>query len=196
VHLPSFVNLIPFPPHFMKTLTYSWRPSWTSSTHLLPLALYHMIWRLLLSNLCWKSHHLTKIFLKTTAPFLTFHFCPKSLKKVVFHKPLSSLQENNLSNPFQSACWAGHSTETILLHILNSILSALDNDNISVPLLDLSAAFDTNDHQVLLFCLNSVFGILSTVFQWFQSYLSEISPLQWVTHHHHSSCTVCLRAHY
>ena len=33
------------------------------------------------SNLCWKSHHLTNIFWKTTIPFLTFHFCPKSLKK-------------------------------------------------------------------------------------------------------------------
>ena len=50
-----------------------------SSTHLLPLALFHVIWRQPSSNLCWKSHHLTKIFWKTTAPFLTFHFCPKSL---------------------------------------------------------------------------------------------------------------------
>ena len=50
-----------------------------------------------------------------------------------------------------------------MLHIVNDFLSALDNDNISVLLLwDLSAAFDTIDHQILLFRLNSVFGIQST----------------------------------
>ena len=71
-------ELDPIPTRFfMKTLTSSCRPSRTSSTHLLPLALYHMIWRQPSSNLCWKSHHLTKIFWKTTIPFLTFHFCPK-----------------------------------------------------------------------------------------------------------------------
>ena len=61
-----------------------------------------------------------------------------------------------------------------MLHIVNDILSALDNDNISVLLLlDLSAAFDTLDHQILLSRLNSVFGIQSTALQWFQSYLSD-----------------------
>ena len=54
----------------------------------------------------------------------------------------------------------GCSTETVLLRIVNDILFALDNDNISVLLLlDLSAAFDTLDHQILLSRLNSVFGI-------------------------------------
>ena len=61
-----------------------------------------------------------------------------------------------------------------MLHIVNDILSALDNDNISVLLLlDLSAAFDTIDHQILLSRLNSVFGIQSTALQWFQSYFSD-----------------------
>ena len=105
---------------------------------------------------------------------LTFHFCRNKLEKVVLHKLLSHLQENNLSNPFQSAYRAGHTTETVLLRIVNDILSALDNDNISfLFLLDLSAAFDTVDHQILLCRLNSVFGIQSTALQWFQSYLSD-----------------------
>ena len=78
------------------------------------------------------------------------------------------------NDSFQSAYRAGHSMETVLLHIVNDILSALDNDNIFVLLLlDLSAAFDTTDHQILLSRLNCVFGIQSTAFQWFQSYLSD-----------------------
>ena len=63
-----------------------------------------------------------------------------------------------------------------LLHVVNDILSALDNDSISVLLLlNLSAASDTTDHHILLSCLNSVFGIQSTALQWFHSYLSDIS---------------------
>ena len=59
-----------------------------------------------------------------------------------------------------------------MLHIVNDILSALDNDISVLLLLDLSAAFDTVDHQILLPGLNSVLGIQSTALQWFQPYLS------------------------
>ena len=48
----------------------------------------------------------------------------------------------------------------------------MDEDKISV-LLDLSAAFDTIDHQILLSRLETVFGIRSTALQWFRSYLLD-----------------------
>ena len=111
--------------------------------------------------------------MKNYCPISNLPFLSKILEEVILHKLLSHLQENNLSNPFQSAYRAGYSNETVLLRIVNDILSALDNDNISVLLLDLSAAFDTIDHQILLSRLNSVFGIQSTALQWFYSYLSD-----------------------
>ena len=121
-----------------------------------------------------KKPSLDKNLLKNYRPISNLHFLSKILEKVVLHKLLSHLQENNLSNPFQSPYRAGYSTETVLLRIVNDILSALDNDNISVLLLlDLSAALDTLDHQVLLSRLNSVFGIQSTALQRFHSYLSD-----------------------
>ena len=121
-----------------------------------------------------KKPSLDKNLLENYRPISNLSFLSKILEKVVLHKLLSRLPENNLSNPFQSAYRAGHSTETVLLRIVNDTLSALDNDNISVfLLLDLSAAFDTIDHQIFLSRLNSVFGIQSTALQWFHSYLSD-----------------------
>ena len=65
-------------------------------------------------------------------------------------------------------------TETVLLYVVNDVLSALDNDNISaLVLLDLSAAFDTIDHQILFSRMKAVFGIQSTALQRFQSCLSD-----------------------
>ena len=61
----------------MKTLTSSCRPSQTSSTHLLPLALYHVVWRLPSSNLCWKSHH-DKNLLKNYCPISKFPWKSRS----------------------------------------------------------------------------------------------------------------------
>ena len=91
-----------------------------------------------------KKPSLDKNLLKNYRPISNLPFLSKIREKVVLHKILSHLQENNLSNPFQSTYRAGHSTETVLLRIVNDILSALDNDNISVLLLlNLSAAFDT-----------------------------------------------------
>ena len=112
-------------------------------------------------------------FLRNYHPISNLPFLSKILEKVVLHKRLYHLQQNNFSNPFQSAYGAGHSTETVLLRIVNDILSAVDNDKKIVLLLDLSAAFDTIDHQILLSSLNSVFGIQSTALQWFQLYLSD-----------------------
>ena len=54
----------------------------------------------------------------------------------------------NLSSPFQSAYRKGYSVETALLKVKEDILCAFDNKN--GVLLDLSAAFDTADHNILL----------------------------------------------
>jgi len=58
--------------------------------------------------------------------------------------------------------------------ILTDILYAVDDGGVSVlALLDLSAAFDTVDHDILLTRLKVSFGIRGAALDWFQSYLSN-----------------------
>jgi len=53
-----------------------------------------------------------------------------------------------------------HSTETAVLRVLSDILTAMDNQQVTLPtLLDLSAAFDCADHDVFLSRLQSSFGL-------------------------------------
>ena len=81
-------------------------------------------------------------------------------------------------NDHQSAYRAGHSTETALLRITNDALRAAD-DKLSTVLvaLDLSAAFDTVDHGILVRRLRSSFGVTGTALDLLTSYLDGRSQM-------------------
>ncbi|GFR82916.1 reverse transcriptase-like protein [Elysia marginata] len=67
-----------------------------------------------------------------------------------------------------------HSTETAVLRVFNDLLVEADLGKVSVLcLLDLSAAFDSLDHNIMLTRLEKSFGIKHTVLQWFQSYRKD-----------------------
>ena len=83
------------------------------------------------------------------------------------------LINNTLFDPLQSAYRDKHSTETALDKVQNDILSALDAVSSAILLmLDLSAAFDTIDHDILLSRLCNVYGITGDALDWFRSYLT------------------------
>ena len=80
-------------------------------------------------------------------------------------------------DPLQSAYRCKHSTETALLKVQNDIISALDAGSSAILLmLDLSAAFDTIDYDILLSRLCNVYGIYGNALDWFGSYLTGRTP--------------------
>ena len=92
----------------------------------------------------------------------------KVLERIVLKQFLQHLQSHSFLEPFQSAYRKCHSTETALLRVVNDLLQAPDCGCVSIlSLLDLSAAFDTTDHNILIARLRSTFGSSGTVLDWF-----------------------------
>jgi hypothetical protein len=84
------------------------------------------------------------------------------------------LQQYNLLEPLQSAYRSFHSTETALTKVYNDLTHALDEKKVVVLLLlDLSAAFDTIDHEKLLNRCENIFGLRDQVLSWIKSYITE-----------------------
>ena len=112
--------------------------------------------------------------LKNYRPVSNLAFVGKVIEKVVAQQLTHHLTANNLHEKFQSAYKALHSTETALLKVQSDILESVDAGNVVVlVMLDLSAAFDTIDHNMLFDRLVSRFGVTDAALLWFQSYLKD-----------------------
>ena len=130
--------------------------------------------------------------LKNYRPVSNLPFMSKILEKVVLSQLVSHLNSNSLFSNVQSAYRPRHSTETTLLKVVNDLLSALDGGKITVlTLLDLSAAFDTIDHDILLPRLQHVFGIHDTALLWFKSYLVNRTQIVSANGKHSSPVDLC-----
>ena len=88
---------------------------------------------------------------------------------------MEHLTANNSHSELQSAYKQQHSTETALLKVKNDILMSMDEQHVTLlVLLDLSAAFDTINHDKLIGRLESDLGITDNALGWFRSYLSDL----------------------
>ena len=127
-----------------------------------------------------KKPNLNPEELKNYRPVSNIHFLSKIIEKLVVVRIEEHLINNTLHDPFQSAYRHCHLTETAVLKLHNDIVGGLDIELCTVlASLDLSAAFDTVNHNIFITRLNTEFQISGTIIQWFKSYLDA---------RHHNVC--------
>ena len=86
------------------------------------------------------------------------------------------MSSNNLHDISQSAYKQRHSCETALLKVLNDTHLALDQGKcVLLAMLDLSAAFDLVNHDILATRLETELNITGTVLAWMNTYLRNRS---------------------
>ena len=121
-----------------------------------------------------KNDSLDSNVLKNYRPVSNLTFLGKLIERVVLKRLNNHLNRNGLDCPEQFAYKKNHSTETLLIKVVNDVLIAADERSATViMLLDLSAAFDTVDHNLLLKILKYEIGIRGTVLAWFTSFLKD-----------------------
>ena len=113
---------------------------------------------------------------KNLRPVSNLAYISKLTGRAVFNQIYDHLVRSGLYPQLQSAYRRYHSTETALVKVANDILLNMSSQRVTLlVLLDLSAAFDTVDHAILLKRLTTDFGIGRKALEWFSSYLSERS---------------------
>ena len=109
-------------------------------------------------------------------PVSNLPFISKLAERAVFKQTHIHMVDNDLYPSAQSLFRRNNSTETALLKVKNDLLMNMNEQHVSLlVLLDMSAAFDTVDHRILLEHLSSKFGFTGDAFNWFCSYLSQRS---------------------
>ena len=104
--------------------------------------------------------------------------CSKLLEKCVQMQLSHHLSSNNLFFSKQSGFRSGHSTQSLLLYCTDKWYKSLDCRElyVAVLFLDVSKAFDTVNHALLLSKLQ-LLGLSSSSLSWFKSYISNRSQV-------------------
>ena len=109
---------------------------------------------------------------KNFRPVSNLSFISKLVEKAVLNQFIDHLNKFDLMPEHQSAYRQGHSCETAVIKLCNDILWNMEAQMVTgCVFMDLSAAFDTVDHELMLDILEKTYGISSVALGWYNSYL-------------------------
>ena len=118
------------------------------------------------------DEHIDRNNLKTYRPVSNLQFVGKLVERIMSIRLHQHMTANNLHSYSQYGYKKGHSTETLLLKVVDDLLTACDNKMPAIlMLLDMSAAFDTVGQIKLLKILHDEIGIIGMALKWFDSFL-------------------------
>jgi hypothetical protein len=124
-----------------------------------------------------------ELVLSNYRPVSNLPFLSKLIEKTALSRLNEHVNANNLLPKNQSAYRRHHLCETALIILVSDLLAGMENQEVSALIaLDLSAAFDTVDHDILVKVLTSQYGLCDTAINWIDSYLRP------------RSCSVCVES--
>ena len=167
-------ELDPIPTHLLKDdrVINKLIPIITRITNLsLELGEFSKNWKTAIVRPLLKKQNLPKIE-KNYRPVSNLQFVSKVVERAALKQFNDHCLTYKLIPDYQSAYREGYSCETVVIKLHNDILWAMENQEVmACVLLDLSAAFDTVDHDLLLSVLSNRYNIQDSALQWYTSYL-------------------------
>ena len=129
-------------------------------------------WKLSISKPLLKTIGLDIMQKSSFRPVSNLPFWSKVVTKCMLKRLNVHYDLHNLFPHYQSAYQQNFSCETVLIKMMTDILWAMENQCVMVMCaIDLSAAFNTVDHQVLINVLQHKYGVIDTALKWFDVYL-------------------------
>ncbi len=173
---PTICPLDPIPSHLLQAISPTLLPE---LTHIINSSLLTGIFPTAFKQArvtpLLKNPTLNTSLIENYRPVSLLPFITKTLELVGFNQVSLFLSQNNKLDAKQSGFKSGHSTETALLSVTEALWIAKADSKSSVfILLDLSATFDTVNHQILL-STHSSLGITGIPLRWFESFLTGSS---------------------
>ena len=97
----------------------------------------------------------------------------KILERIIYNRPYDHLNSDNILYKKQFGFQKGHSAEHAILQLVDQISNSFEKNLFTLAdFIDLSRAFDTVNHNILI-CKLKNYGIRGKNLEWFEGYVNN-----------------------